>query len=170
VTVSIALDLRFATDTAGTFGFRAHGTLMTRFEVDNGPGPDNRLGEFSNFVFVSTSYGNFGSIPRLRALGGPNWKSQSGDLSTQLTVNYTAGYADGPGTDRDVGAFVTYDANLDYDLSRFVPRLQMSVGLLNITDEEPPFVEAYRNLFVIYDTGLSNSLGRLGFVSLKYRF
>lgn len=35
---------------------------------------------------------------------------------------------------------------------------------------ESPFVEGFRSLFVVYDPGLSNSLGRMGFLGLKYRF
>jgi iron complex outermembrane recepter protein len=168
--IDFGLDLQYATQGAGTFGFRTHGSLMTTFEVDNGAGTQSRLGKFSNFVFVSTSYGNFGSLPRLRAVGGPYWTNEARDFTTRLTVNYTDGYEDGPGTNRDVGAFVTYDVNVDYDLSRIVPGLTVSAGVLNLSAEEPPYVAAYRNLFVVYDPALSNSLGRQGFISLKYGF
>lgn len=168
--IDVALDLKHKTASSGTFGFRTHGSLLTEFEVDNGPGFQSRLGKFSNFVFVSTSYGNFGSLPRMRATGGPNWMSPSGNLSAQLTVNYTDGYRDEPDTNRDVGAFVTYDANLNADLSNFIPGLKANVGVLNILNEEPPYVQGFRQLFVVYDPALSNSLGRLGFIELKYQF
>ena len=165
-----ALDWQSETGSAGTFGLTLHGTYLTKFEVNNGNGAQDKLGEFSNFVFVSTSYGNFGSIPRLRAIGGPTWTSPSGNFNTQFSVNYTDGYRDAAGTARDVGEFVTYDLNFSVDLEESVKGLTMNAGILNVFDEEPPYVAGYRNLFVVYDPALSNSLGRAGFLGLKYQF
>jgi hypothetical protein len=69
-----------------------------------------------------------------------------------------------------VGQFLTYDFNLDANLSRFVAGLRGNLGILNIRSTPPPFVRGFGTTYFYYDPGLSNSLGRLGFLGLKYRF
>jgi hypothetical protein len=69
-----------------------------------------------------------------------------------------------------VSAFLTCDFNLSFDLKHFVPGLTGSLGVLNIWAKEPPYVQGFGEVYTYYDPGLSNSLGRLGFVAFKYHF
>ena len=60
------------------------------------------------------------------------------------------------------------DLNVSFDLDRFVSGLSGNAGLLNVLDEEPPFV-SYR-YYDRYDSSTANSRGRFFFVSLKHAF
>ena len=168
--IDVALNLRYATAGMGTFGFKSDGVLLMQFDVDNGPGFVSQLGKFENYLFQVGSPGALGTLPRFRAQGGPTWTSPSGFLNVQLTANYVEHYHDGPGTNRDVGQFLTYNLNLDADLSSYVGGLRASLGILNISDAPPPFVAGFGTTYFYYDPGLSNSLGREAFVGLKYQF
>jgi iron complex outermembrane receptor protein len=165
-----ALNLRFPTARAGTFGVKYGGVWLTQFDVNNGAGFVSELGQFQNYLFNYSSVGALGSLPRLRENGGPNWTSPSGTVNAQLTANYVGHYHDGFGTNRWVSQFLTYDFNLNADLSRFASGLSGNLGILNILSAPPPYVQGFGETYVYYDPGLSNSLGRLGFIGLKYHF
>jgi iron complex outermembrane recepter protein len=168
--VDAALNLRYSTDNFGAFGLKYRAVLLTQFDVNNGSGYQSMLGQFQAYVYNVGQPGALGSLPRLRWHGGPNWTSPDGTIAAQVTANFVDHYHDAPGTDRWVSQFLTYDFNLTADLKRFVPGLTASVGLLNITNAQPPYVEGFFTTYLLYDPGLSNSLGRYGFFGLKYHF
>jgi iron complex outermembrane receptor protein len=165
-----ALNLKYAIGGAGTFGLKFRGVYFTQFDVDNGSGYVSQLGQFQSYVFNVGQPGALGSLPRLRFHGGPTWASPSGDISASVTANFVDHYHDDPGADRWVSQFLTYDFNLSFDLGRVVPGLSGNLGVLNILNTPPPYVEGYYTTYLIYDPGLSNSLGRYGFFGVKYRF
>ncbi len=163
------------TPKAGVFGFKYNAVWMTQFDVNNGPGFMSVLGQFQNYLFNYSSVGALGTIVRMRQNGGPNWTSPDGAITAQVTVNdvghyHDLGVAEGFPTDRWVSAFLTCDFNLSFDLKHFVPGLTGSLGVLNIWAKEPPYVQGFGEVYTYYDPGLSNSLGRLGFVAFKYHF
>jgi iron complex outermembrane receptor protein len=166
----VALNLQHTTASAGTFGFKYRGLLLTQFDVDNGSGFVSELGQFQNYVYNVGAPGALGSLPRLRQNGGPFWISPSGDFTAQVTANFVDHYHDDPGANRWVSQFLTYDLNFKADLSRFVPGLSGTVGIINILNAPPPYVEGFYTTYLLYDPGLSNSNGRLGFIGVKYRF
>jgi len=148
---------------------------VTQFDVNNGPGYMSELGFFDNYLFNYSSTGALGTIVRLRQNGGPFWTDPTGAYTASLTANYVGHYHDfgvalGFPVDRDVSAFLTCDFNLTADLKRFVPGLSASLGILNIWAKQPPYVQGFGETYVYYDPGLSNSLGRLGFIGFKYHF
>jgi iron complex outermembrane recepter protein len=172
-----ALNLRYATARFGTFGLKYRGVLLTEFDVNNGSGYQNQLGQFQSYVYNVGQPGALGSLPRLRQNGGPNWTSPDGSLTAQVTANFVDHYRDALGTSstppfytRWVSQFLTWDFNLSADLSHQIPGLTANVGVLNIFNEQPPYVEGFFTTYLLYDPGLSNSLGRYAFVTLKYRF
>ena len=172
---NFGLNLRYPTPKAGTFGFKYNAVWMTQFDVDNGSGFTSELGKFQNYLFNYSSVGALGTIPRLRQNGGPTWASPSGAITAAVTVNYVGHYhdygiAEGYAADRWVSSFITCDFNLTADLNHFVPGLTGSLGILNIWAKQPPYVQGFGETYVYYDPALSNSLGRLGFIGLKYRF
>jgi iron complex outermembrane receptor protein len=167
---NVDLNLRRPTASAGTFGFRYGAVWLTKFDVDNGPGFQAVLGTFQNYLFNYSSVGALGTLPRMRESGGPNWTSPSGTVTAQLTANHVGHYHDGFGTDRWVSQFLTYDFNLNADLSSYVHGLTVNLGILNITSAQPPYVQGFGEVYTYYDPGLSNSLGRLGFAGFKYHF
>lgn len=165
-----ALNLKYAIGGAGTFGLKLRGVYFTQFDVDNGAGYVSQLGQFQSYVFNVGQPGALGSLPRLRFHGGPTWASPSGDVSASVTANFVDHYHDDPGANRWVSQFLTYDFNLSFDLGRVVPGLTGNLGILNVLNTPPPYVEGYYTTYLLYDPGLSNSLGRYGFFGVKYRF
>ena len=165
-----ALNLRFPTAKVGTFGFKFRGVYLSQFDVNNGSGYVSELGKFHSYVYNVGAPGALGSLPRLRWHGGPNWTSGGGEVTAQFTANFVDHYHDDPGTNRWVSQFLTYDFNLSFDLSRFTQGLSGNLGILNIGNVQPPYVQGFYTTYLIYDPGLSNSLGRYGFLGLKYRF
>ena len=160
---------------AGTFGFKYYGVYVTQFDVNNGPGFMSVLGVFDNYLFNVSSTGALGTIVKLRQNGGPFWTDPTGAYTASLTANYVSHYqdlgvADGFPVNRYVSAFLTCDFNLTADLKAFVPGLSASLGILNIWAKQPPYVQGFGETYVYYDPGLSNSLGRLGFIGFKYHF
>lgn len=171
----LTLNLQHAIGKAGTFGLKYYGVYMTQFDVNDGSGFMSVLGIFQNYLFNYSSTGALGTIPRLRQNGGPFWTDPTGAVTASFTANFVSGYhdlgvADGFPTNRDVSDFLTLDFNLTADLKRFVPGLSASVGILNLWAKQPPYVQGFGETYVYYDPGLSNSLGRTGFVGLKYHF
>ena len=172
---NFALDSRYPTAKAGTFGFKYNAVWMTQFDVNNGPGFMNVLGTFQNYLFNYSSVGALGTTVRMRQNGGPNWSSSDGKITAQLTANFVGHYHDygtleGFPSDRWVSPFLTCDFNLSADLTQFVPGLTGSLGVLNIWAKQPPYVQGFGEVYTYYDPGLSNSLGRLAFMQFKYRF
>jgi iron complex outermembrane recepter protein len=165
-----ALNLKYAIGGAGTFGLKLSGVYFTQFDVDNGAGYVSQLGKFQSYVFNVGQPGALGSLPRLRFHGGPTWASPSGDINASVSANFVDHYHDDPGADRWVSQFLTYDFNLSFDLGRVVPGLTGNLGVLNVLNTPPPYVEGYYTTYLLYDPGLSNSLGRYGFLGVKYRF
>jgi len=165
-----ALNLQYTTAGFGTFGLKYRGVFLTQFDVNNGSGYVSQLGQFQSYVYNVGAPGALGSLPRTRQHGGPTWASPSGDLAAQLTANFVDHYHDDPGANRWVSQFLTYDFNLQADLKRYVPGLSGSLGIINILNTPPPYVEGFYTTYLLYDPGLSNSNGRLGFVALKYKF
>jgi iron complex outermembrane receptor protein len=165
-----ALTLKHAMGSAGTFGLKFRGVYLTQFDVNNGSGYVSQLGQFQSYVYNVGQPGALGSLPRLRFHGGPTWASPSGDISASVTANFVDHYHDDPGANRWVSQFLTYDFNLSFDLDRYVPGLSGSLGILNIFNAPPPYVEGFYTTYLLYDPGLSNSLGRYGFLGAKYHF
>jgi iron complex outermembrane receptor protein len=165
-----ALNLRYATAKAGAFGLKYRGVFLTQFDVNNGPGYVSQLGQFHAYVFTVGQPGALGSLPRTRQRGGPFYTTPDGSVTAQFNVNYISHYHDDPGANRWVSQFLTYDINVDADLTRLATGLSLSAGILNLNNTQPPYVKGFYTTYLLYDPGLSNTLGRYGFVSVKYRF
>jgi iron complex outermembrane receptor protein len=158
--------LKFDGGRAGTFGASLAGTYLTRFEVDNGTG--------AGFVDIlgtlgqdgTPNSGTFGALPKFRGRAAASWEPRAG-FETELAVNYVGSFEDN-GVDREVEEFVTLDLTAGFDLGHWARGLSGNAGLLNVLDEEPPFV-SYR-YYDRYDSSTANSRGRYLFVSMKYAF
>ena len=106
-----------------------------------------------------------------RSRGSVGW-SQGGATAT-VFVNYVDGYsADLPAPDTPVDSWTTIDATLSYAFNNKQSRglmndLRLSVNVINLFNEEPPFVQNARADFGInFDGNNANALGRSVFVQL----
>ncbi|MBL8270938.1 TonB-dependent receptor domain-containing protein, partial [Steroidobacter sp.] len=163
----VDMSLRYAFDTsaAGTWKLHAAGSYLTKFEADNGAGFVSYLGKFGRYGRTT----EFGSLPRLRGGAGIGWASQRG-LEAEFSMDYVGGFKDS-GVVRDVEAFVTYDLTAKWrleGLGDLVRGTEVRVGVLNLTGEEPPFVNGAG--VVRYDTSTAHSRGRTFFVGLAADF
>ncbi len=158
-------DYLHTTDSAGTWGFEVGGSYMTEFKSNDGSGYVSWLGSIGQ---VGDTFGEFGALPRLRGRTALTWESTTG-LQAELAANYVHHFKDGDGVVRDVKAFTTVDLSVSGDLERVMQGLTAQLGLLNIFDKEPPFVN-WERFGKRYDSSTANSLGRYAFVSLKYAF
>jgi iron complex outermembrane receptor protein len=159
------MDYSRQTESAGTWGFEVGGSYMTKFESDDGSGFVSWLGSIGE---VGGTFGEFGALPRLRGRAALRWANATG-MDAELAFNHVGSFKDGDGVTRDVEAFDTVDLNFGYDMKAVVPGLAVQLGLLNVFDEEPPFSNWWR-FSSRYDASTASSLGRFGFVSMKYAF
>ena len=138
-------DIRYVreTENLGVFVPFLSATYMTTFDKETipGTGMQDYLDRFSTDDF------GFGSIPDLKGYVGVDWSYDK--LGAGVTVNYLSSYedgylaygADGPGAAGvpDIDSYVTLDLRLSYQLPYDV---MASVGVLNVTDEDPPYSRA----------------------------
>jgi len=148
------------TETAGKFTFSSYWSYFTRFEQEDLPGTGlrDRLGDF---VDPSQSFG-LGSLPRVKGNGSVFWNYRN--LEVGFTVNYVGSYRDdaAAGFDREVDEWITYDAQVSYQLPWDI---RATIGVLNLTDEAPPLVRAA--FADNYDRDTHDLRGRFVYASLN---
>ena len=146
---------------------------------------DTQLGLLSPFVegtlllaYDVTNAGRridgLGRLNRTNA-GAPNQKFkvnlgaglERGPFSLNLLMRHIGGYKDDSTVSID--AFTTLDANLSFDLGglfRNWPATTLRLGVVNLTDEDPPYV----NVAGSYDPRSADPRGRRLFIRLEARF
>ena len=143
----------------------ANATLVTKFRSDEFDGLDGE-GDLKG----SRNFANaFGSVPDLKA----NFGVTVGDgiHTGNVTVRYVSSYTDDQNGE-DIDSYTTVDARYAIDLDDvtggFIDNegTKLTVGLVNVFDEEPPQIAA-RPLF---DTEVGDPRGRQFYVGLKQNF
>jgi len=153
------------TESAGTFVPHLNASYLTTFEKETipGSGMQDYLDRFSTDDF------GFGSIPDLKGYVGLDWSH--GKISAGARINYLASYEDGylaygeGESIPNIDSFVTLDLRLNYQLPYDVVA---SVGVLNLTDEEPPYAKAA--FADNYDRDLHDPRQRFVYFNLKKSF
>lgn len=118
------------------------------------------------------NYNNFArSLPETKANASLRWAN--GDHQASLTTRYISSYettrANPPaGYGNDIDSHLTWDAQYNYQLALASVDTQISVGLLNLTDEEPPQVWDDANFS--YDPRQHDARGRMAYLRLKFAF
>lgn len=151
------------TQTAGTFTLSAMVAYYYNFQQEDLPnsGLRDRLGDF---VDPSQGFG-LGSIPRLKGVFSTFWSYQ--DFEAGATVNYIGSYRDdvAAGFDREVSDWLTFDLQLSYKLPY---QTKITVGVINVADEEPPLVIG--SFADKYDRDTHDIRGRFVYGSLNKKF
>ena len=96
---------------------------------------------------------------------GAGW--ERGPFSLNLLMRHVGGYEDDGGA--GIGAFTTFDVNFGFDLGglfRRGPATTVWLGLVNLADEDPPYV----NVAGSYDPRSADPRGRRAFIRLESRF
>ena len=111
------------------------------------------------------------SLPETKANASFLWAN--GDHNASITARYISSYettrANPPeGYSQNIDSHLTWDAQYNYLLSLDSVDTQISVGLLNLTDEEPSRVWDAANFS--YDPRQHDARGRMAYVRLKFAF
>jgi iron complex outermembrane receptor protein len=111
------------------------------------------------------------SLPDTKANASLKW--ESGSHQASVTARHIAGYettraAPPAGYSNTIDSHLTWDAQYNYQLSMSSMDTQITLGVLNMTDEEPPLVWDAANFS--YDSRQHDARGRMAYVRLKFAF
>ena len=146
----------------GVFTPSIQGTLIDRYEIQvdaDGPVIDG-LGN-RNFTNIADP------TPQLRYNFGLNWSLDSHNLN--FFARRIGGLIDDQNPGSDIERQTRFDLRYAYDLGGFVNQLEnavFSVGVTNLTNEEPPFVATNGG----FESRISDPRGRLVNFGLDVKF
>ena len=157
---------RYDIDTnAGAFTIGAEATFVSSYDlVDPQAGAVSGAGR-RNFANFATS------VPELRANGYVNWTQ--GQHAANAYLRFVDSYTDdqvafgqGPAAFTSIDSHLTVDANYSYqfDFANFSPIV--TVGAINLLDEDPPRVATNGG----YDSKVHDPRGRLWYVKAAVQF
>ena len=161
-----------AIDVSG-FDFSAYARFDTPFGALS-PYVDGTLLLAYDLTDASRRIDGLGRLNRANA-GAPNQRLKvnvgarliRGPIALNAQMRHIGRYQDDQGSDID--AFTTFDLNLELDLGGLLPLgagTSMRIGVINLTDEDPPFV----NIAGSYDPRSADPRGRRAFIRLESRF
>ena len=151
--------------TVGETDFNVGGSATYILELDDELRPGSGERERFDIVFEPA-----------RFTARSSFGVQQAGLGVTTFLNYVGGYSDVRfDPENDVGSFTTIDLNIAYEFSQtqgtgLTDGLSLNFNVLNVFDEEPPFVEpdpSGSGLGIGYDPVNSTGLGR--FVSFEIR-
>ena len=165
--IDIEANYIYPTEAFGSFTFKVQGNYILTYEQQTGPASPkrDRLGDFSADEI------GFESIPRLKGSASLFWDYKLFDHMFEIgaTANYISGMIDdhlatGAATHR-IPSFLSFDLQSSY----FLPYdVKLTVGVLNVTDEPPPRIEAA--FADKYDRDLYDLRQRFWYVSVEKKF
>lgn len=161
--VDFKLGYTFDTASAGTFSAQLNGIYMLSYEVDNIPGvlPVEDL--------VGVYHDDYGLFPEWRAFLQLGWTYGAWSVGVNGTLM--------PGVDDvtsgvppygSVDSYNSWDLLAGYDFSQFGPNLKVSLGINNVTNEDPPFIDSESNQS--RDINSYDPIGRFYYLTMSYKF
>lgn len=104
------------------------------------------------------------SLPKLRASAAIDWSK--GWMTGRLGLRHVSSYDDDENGGREIDAWTVFDGRLSARLPAALgSSAEASVGVLNMFDEQPPFVATPLG----YDTKVHDPRGRVAYVRLAWR-
>lgn len=154
--VDVSANYRLGTST-GLYSLGLTGTYVDRYDYQTIPG-----GEYQS---APGKYSG-GVIFRWKHRLSLNWSN--GPWAAGLVNHYQTGYEDyDPETNADVDALSTWDALGAYT---FAAGPTVTLGMINVMDEEPPFSNQPQVGQAGYDARYASALGRTLYARFKYDF
>ncbi len=151
----------------GRFTLNANGTYFKKFDIQN---LDGSFQSVRGAVSPITN-GVGGAIPKWHHYLSLGWDFR--EVNVTLAQNYQASYRDLESNvtqvPRTVEAYVTHDLQASYTMRE---KLQFSLGVKNLLDEDPPYTNAaVVNYFQAgYDPGYADPRGRFFYGVVSYSF
>ena len=134
------------------------GTLMLAYDVTNAGARIDGLGRLNR--------ANVGA-PNQRFKANVGARLSQGLISANAQLRHIGGYEDDSG--ESIDAFTTLDANIGFDMGGFLragSETTVRFGVINLTDEDPPFV----NVAGSYDVRSADPRGRRVFLRFESLF
>ena len=144
-------------------------TYIRTYDIDSGDGSP----VFDGANNRNSSFGQLGSVPDTRFNIGLDWKD--GIQSASFYVRHIGGYDDRtPGNDyASIDSQTVIDVQYSYDFDQLFGDglTNLSVGINNLTDQDPPAVD--RNSADgrrAFDSLVHDPRGRIAYVRVKHSF
>jgi len=160
------LDLKLGysldTDSLGQFSTLLNVNYLMSYEQELVPGllpAEDLSGVFNN---------DFGLFPEWGAFLQLNW--EYGAFSAGINGTFMPGVDDVTLGEPffKVDSYRAFDLRLGYNFETLGPKVRLNVGVNNVTDEEPPFIQSEGNQN--RDINAYDPIGRFYFAQLSYRF
>ena len=162
-TDGLDLDINYAFDT--NFGTIA--PFFTATEVFNYDLDDPQAGQIEGAG--NRNFANFGSpTPETRLQAGLNYASQNG-ISARLAYRSVSSFTDDQNDGDTIDSFDTIDAQVNFDLRELFggeSLFSASLGVTNLTDEDPPFVATNGG----FESRTHDPRGRVVYLQLNAEF
>ena len=162
--VDLALAYSFPENNLGEFSFTLNASHYLSYKIPAGSKEIDIVGLFNHDNFAR-------SLPDTKANASLSWVD--GAHNASLTARHIAGYkttrANPPaGYSQNIDSHLTWDAQYNYQLSADSLETQITLGILNLTDQEPPLV--WDSVNFSYDPRQHDARGRMAYVRLKFAF
>ncbi|WP_433847746.1 TonB-dependent receptor [Acinetobacter proteolyticus] len=146
----------------GQFGLSIDGTYVTDYQYQENKGMP--------WVGVAGSYAGLdyqAIVLRWKHTANLDWRYENWALNLQQ--NFSKGYKDqnSNGQDHSVGDYTTYNLSGTY---KGFKNLELTLGLKNMFDAEPPASNVVDNFQMGYDPRYADAIGRSYFVRGTYKF
>ncbi|MCH7379367.1 MULTISPECIES: TonB-dependent receptor [Acinetobacter] len=146
----------------GQFGLSIDGTYVTDYQYQENKGMP--------WIGVAGSYAGLdyqAIVLRWKHTANLDWRYENWALNLQQ--NFSKGYKDqnSNGQDHSVGDYTTYNLSGTY---KGFKNLELTLGLKNIFDAEPPASNVVDNFQMGYDPRYADAVGRSYFVRGTYKF
>ena len=151
----------------GQLGLNADLTYITTYDVDSGDGSPT----FDGLNNRNTSFGQLGSVPETRLNVGVDWRSDK--HAVNLWARYIGDYDDrSPGNEFEaIDSQTVLDVQYMLSLDVGGGVTDLSIGVNNLTDEEPPAIDRLsaggRRAF---DNQVHDARGRIVYLRVKHAF
>lgn len=144
-------------------------TYINSYDIDSGDGSPT----FDGANNRNSSFGQLGSVPDTRVNVGFDWNNDQHSFS--FYVRHIGGYDDRtPNTDYDsIDSFTVFDTNYSFDTSGLIGEgtTNLSIGINNLTDEEPPAIDRdSANGRRAFDSLVHDPRGRTIYARFKHSF
>ena len=162
--IDLEVNYNFPENSLGDLSLTFDASHFLSYEIPLGGQTTDVLGLFNHDNFAR-------SLPETKANTSLRW--ESGAHQASVTARYITGYETtraGPpeGYSSNIDSHLTWDAQYNYQLALSSVDTQITIGLLNLTDEQPPLVWDSANFS--YDSRQHDARGRMAYVRLKFAF
>ena len=162
--IDLEVNYNFPENGLGDLSLRIDASHFLSYEIPMGGQTTDVVGFFNHDNFAR-------SLPDTKANASLKW--ESGKHQASVTARNIAGYkttraAPPAGYSQNIDSLLTWDAQYNYELDMASMATQITLGVLNLTDEEPPLVWDAANFS--YDSRQHDARGRMAYVRLKFAF